>query len=227
MFLFPRTRSLAKAERVFPFWTMTLYIPDHFAAQNREAIAELIAENPFATLISMAGSEPVITLVPFVAAEDGSLLGHVARANPHAALLGDGERATAIFHGPHAYVSPTWYEQPGVPTWNYVVASVTARVRPLQGEAAQALLDRLIDAFDPDPFGETGTRHLRADERVGMLEHIHCFALEMEKIEAKFKLSQNRSISDRQRVIAALGQQDDAQAQAVAGMMLSQLARPR
>ena len=206
---------------------MTLYIPDHFAAPDRDAILELIATRSFATLISIADGEPVVTHLPLVLAQDGTLLGHVARANPHAALLGEGTRTTAIFHGPHAYVSPTWYEAPNVPTWNYTAVHITAKVHPLEGEAAQSLLDQLIDTFDPDPLGETGTRHLRADERVGLLPHIHCFALEIEKIEAKFKLSQNRSPADRQRVIGALGQQDDAEAQAVAGLMLGMLTQTR
>ncbi len=202
---------------------MTLYVPDHFTAPDHDAIFELIATHPFATLISIAGNEPVITHLPLLLAEDGMLLGHVAHANPQAALLFDGAQATAIFHGPHAYVSPTWYEQAGVPTWNYATVHVRASIHALHGDAAQSLLDQLIDAFDPDPLGETGTRHLRADERVDMLAHIHCFALEILKIESKFKLSQNKATTDRQRIISALGQQDDSEAQAVAGLMLSRL----
>lgn len=204
---------------------MTLYVPPHFAAPDQAAIFELIASHPFATLISIADAEPVVTHLPLLLAADGMLLGHVAKANPHAALLAEGAQVTAVFHGPHAYVSPTWYAQPGVPTWNYAVAHVRACVRVREGEAAQALLDAAIDAFDADPLGETGARHMRADERAPMLAQIHCFALEILRIESKFKLSQNKTPADRQRVIGALGQQDDPAAHAVAGLMLSTLTK--
>ena len=205
---------------------MTFYVPPHFAAQDQHAIFELIARHPFATLISVADEEPVVTHLPLLLSADGMLLGHVAKANPHAALLAEDAQVTAIFHGPHAYVSPTWYEQPGVPTWNYAAVHVRARVHTREGEAAQSLLDTMIDAFDHDPLGEAGTRHMRADERAPMLAQIHCFALEILRIDGKFKLSQNKTLADRQHVISALGQQEDPEAQAVAGMMLSALAPP-
>jgi len=206
---------------------MTLYVPEHFAAPDRDAISELIARHPFATLISVAGGEPVITHLPLVADSSGTLVGHVASANPHAALLTEGAAVTAIFHGPHVYVSPTWYEQPGVPTWNYAAVHVHATVRVIEGEAAQAMLDHLIDTFDPDPLGEQGTRHLRQDERSGMLAHIHCFALAMQRVEAKFKLSQNKSEADRLRVVSALGQHDIADADEVASLMINTLMQSR
>lgn len=206
---------------------MTLYVPDHFAAPDRDAIIQLIAQHPFATLISVAGGEPMITHLPLVADATGTLVGHVARANPHAALLAEGATVTAVFHGPHVYVSPTWYEQPGVPTWNYATVHVHAKVRVINGEAAQAMLDHLVDTFDPDPLGEAGTRHMRQDERAGMLVHIHCFALEMQRVEAKFKLSQNKSPADRLRVVSALGQQDNPDADAIASLMMNTLMQSR
>lgn len=206
---------------------MTLYVPPHFAAPDRDAIIALIAQHPFATLISVASGEPLITHLPLVADASGTLVGHVACANPHAALLTDGASVTAIFHGPHVYVSPTWYEQPGVPTWNYATVHVHAKVRVITGEGAQALLDRLVDSFDPDPLGEAGTRHLRQDERAGMLAQIHCFALDMFRVEAKFKLSQNKSPADRLRVVSALGQQDNPDADAIASLMMNTLMQSR
>lgn len=206
---------------------MTLYVPDHFAAPDRDAISQLIAQHPFATLISVAGGAPVITHLPLVADASGTLVGHVARANPHAALLGEGAAVTAIFHGPHVYVSPTWYEQPSVPTWNYATVHVHAKVRVIEGEAAQAMLDHLLDTFDPDPLGEQGTRHMRRDERVSMLAQIHCFALDMQGVDAKFKLSQNKSQADRLRVVSALGQQDHPDADAIASLMMNTLMQGR
>ena len=206
---------------------MSLYIPEHFSAPESDAIVELIHAHPFATLISVVEGAPLVSHLPLVADENGLLLGHLARANPHAAALVEGAHATAIFHGPHAYVSPTWYEKPSVPTWNYAVVHVSGKVMPLADEEiAQALLDGMIGTFDhPEPA--EGTPHLGRKARAKLLGAIHCFALEIENIEAKFKLSQNKSLADRQRVIAALGRQDDENAQAVAGLMLQTLANAR
>jgi hypothetical protein len=105
---------------------MSLYLPEHFATGERTAIARLMHEHPFATLLTPAAPEPRITHLPLVHVADrephGTLLGHFARANPHVDAAAVAE-SIAIFHGPHAYVSPSWYARPAaaVPTWNYAV----------------------------------------------------------------------------------------------------------
>ncbi|WP_341677150.1 FMN-binding negative transcriptional regulator [Niveibacterium sp. SC-1] len=202
---------------------MSLYIPPHFEAPDADAIIGLIHAYPFATLVSVVEGEPLITHLPLVADENGLLLGHVAHANPQAAALKDGATVTAIFHGPHAYVSPTWYAKPNVPTWNYATVHVKATVRPLEEpEIVQALLDGLIATFD-DEEAAGETPHMTHEAREELFGHIHCFALEIEDIEAKFKLSQNRSAADQKRVVAALGQREDDNARELVGLMLQGL----
>src|SRR5581483_10928049 len=106
---------------------MSLYVPEHFVPRERSAIVRLMHDHPFATLITPHASEPVITHLPLVHIADcephGTLLGHFARANLHAQRA-EGVESIAVFHGPHAYVSPSLYADPAasVPTWNYAVA---------------------------------------------------------------------------------------------------------
>lgn len=202
---------------------MSLYSPPRFVETDLSTIGEVIAAAPFATLISNADGQTLISHVPVIQAPDGWLISHVATANPHSAALTDGAEVLAIFHGPHTYVSPAWYAEPSVPTWNYVVVHVKGRVHVQTGDAAQALLDSLTSAFD-DPAQPGHKTHA---ERAHLLKLIHCFRIEPLQVDAKFKLSQNKPQADRQRIITELGQREDENSQAIASLMLRQLATGR
>ena len=103
---------------------MALYIPAAFAVDNRAATLRHLHDHPFATLITPAAPEPWITHIPLLLKDvgdtDATLIGHFARANPHWRHVA-GVESIAVFHGPHAYVSPSWYAEPAqaVPTWNF------------------------------------------------------------------------------------------------------------
>ena len=188
---------------------MALYVPPHFAASDRAAIARLVHDHPFATLVTPAAPEPLVTHLPLILTADrephGTLLGHFARANPHVRAAA-GAESIAIFHGPHAYVSPSWYEEPAaaVPTWNYAVVHAHGTLE-LADEPAETrtILDALIQRFEsgrPRPW-QLGLDGERLDAMVGA---IIGFRMRLRRIDAKFKLSQNRSVGDRRRVAQAL-----------------------
>lgn len=204
-----------------------MYLPKHFAEPDADRIAALIHDQGFATLVVQHDGQPFASHLPLLfdetAGEKGVLYGHLAKANPQWRSF-TGGTALAIFHGPHAYVSPSWYATPGVPTWNYAVVHVRGRVRLIEdpaeaGRIVQALTEKYD--FDADPDGPV----LADDKWQAMLAGIVGFALDIEQIDAKFKLSQNRSTEDRQRVIAKLGQSDAPVDQAVASLMLEDLVR--
>jgi transcriptional regulator len=199
-----------------------LYTPPRFIETDPDVIRELIAASPFAMLISVADGQPVVTHAPVVLDEavgENWLVAHVARANPHSAALADGAEVLVIFNGPHAYVSPSWYQEASVPTWNYAVVHMRCRVHVQTGDAAQALLDKLSSAFDDT----TQPGHMSHDERAHMLRGIHCMRLEPLHIEAKFKLSQSESKTDQQQIVTRLSQLEDENAQGVANLMLRNL----
>jgi predicted FMN-binding regulatory protein PaiB len=112
---------------------MTLYMPPHFRVDDRAALARFMDENGFATLVSHAAGGLSVSHVPLLVEAEGDalrLLGHVARNNDHWRALEAADEVLAIFHGPHAYVSPTWYAQhPSVPTWNYAVVHAHGKAR--------------------------------------------------------------------------------------------------
>lgn len=181
-----------------------MYVPRSFTLGEAQVAAAIDAA-PFATLVTAdAQGVPVASHIPMLRDGD-ALVGHVARANRHAALLAEGRVTTAIFHGPHAYVSPTWYASgPAVPTWNYIAVHATGRPAAITDETAvRATLDALSRRF------ETGAAPWRLADQVeafiaGLVRGIVAFHLIPDRVEAKAKLSQNRPAADRAGVIAGL-----------------------
>lgn len=180
-----------------------MYVPPPFQAPDRESVLDLIEAAPFATLVSF-GAEPWVSHLPLALTRRsgawGSLAGHVARANPHAERFDGRQQALAVFHGPHAYVSPGWYADPEAPpTWNYAVVHAYGRPRRVDDPARRGgLLDALVARYEEAPLALTGPAR-RALERA-----IVAFEFEIERVEAKFKLGQNRSPADRAGTLDAL-----------------------
>jgi len=179
---------------------MALHVPKAFASADERLAQALIREFPFAALVTVpaAATEPHVTHLPLLL-EDGALLGHMARPNPHWQALARGS-TLALFQGPHAYVSPRWYAAgtDAVPTWNYAV--VHARVRPalLPDDETLALVKALTTRFDP------GAPVIAPAKVQRLLRGIVGFRLVIEQLELKLKLSQNKDAADRAGVIAAL-----------------------
>lgn len=202
-----------------------MYIPEFNKVHDKAEIVNFVQGNPFAILVSPSETGPFATHIPILAREINNqivLHGHMAKANPHWELLQDDQELLTIFHGPHAYISPRLYEnRDSVPTWNYAAVHVYGRARIFSG--TEQLLEEvreIINQFDPDYFAQWS--NLSDKFRDGMLKHIVGFEIVAERIEAKFKISQNRSKGDQANVIAALGKSPDSAACEVAKLMQKQ-----
>lgn len=180
-----------------------MYIPASFAVDDPGTLQEFIERYPFATLIS-TGDDSAVTHLPLLLdAETDSLIGHLAKANPHAKRL-DGEKTLAIFHGPHAYISPSWYEPgPAVPTWNYAVVHVQGTTQLLTEAETKAVLDRTVRKFESTQ-DSPWRNELPDDLEASLLQSIVGFRIRISKIEGKFKLGQNRSEADQAGMLARL-----------------------
>lgn len=200
-----------------------MYTPRHFAAEEAAGL-DLIERSGFGALIMSAEGKPEISHLPFVLDRAGDrLLAHVARANPIWRLMDGTAEATAVFQGPNAYVSPDWYEKPRamVPTWNYAVVHVQGRPSVLDDAGVIDLLVRLSAQHEAKlaPKRPWTVDKLGEAQFSGLRKAIVGFALPLERIEAKIKMSQNRSPADFDRVREALAGLDDADAKATAAMM--------
>jgi transcriptional regulator len=202
-----------------------MYIPEFNRVRDHADTISFVQANPFAILVSPSESGPFATHIPILVREvDNQLVlhGHLAKANPHCVLLQNEHESLAIFHGPHAYISPRLYEsRESVPTWNYAAVHVYGRMRAVsEPEHLLEEVNDIILKFDPTYFKQwTG---LTDKFRDGMLKHIVGFEMVATRVEAKFKISQNRSKADQAAVIASLGESPDSAAVEIAKLMEKQ-----
>jgi transcriptional regulator len=193
-----------------------MYRPKFFDVAEIEAQHAMIRDIGFGAMISHDADGLEATHLPFVLEPErgtlGTLIGHVARANPHWERLDPSAECLVVIQGPHGYVSPSWYpsRDPGnrvVPTWNYTAVHAYGRVttfdEPARLRAAVAsLTDENERRFEtPWSIGEAPTEFID-----GMLRAIVGIEVEITRLEGKRKLSQNRSGADRDGVITALSE---------------------
>jgi transcriptional regulator len=202
-----------------------MYIPKHFEGDEATG-REIMQSHGWALLItSDETGAPVCTHMALVWEDDGSphgsLLGHLARANDHWKLFSQPAHSLALFWGPHAYVSPTWYT-PGakVPTWNYVTVHAYGRPEIVSATPAVLMvLTKLAAVYEGSGNDAWGLGRLPPGNTAEQTKNIVAFRMKLERIETKVKLSQNRELEDRKRVIAKLEASDGQDAQATAKWM--------
>jgi transcriptional regulator len=199
-----------------------VYIPEHFRVREHSAALAFMRANPFTILISSTDEGPFATHLPIVSRDEGDKLilrGHVAKANPHWRYLEQQPRSLVIFHGPHAYVSPANYStREVVPTWNYGTVHVYGDARTFSAhDELLGVLHELIPMFEPAYADQWATLSPAYRER--MLSHIVGFEIAVTKIEAKFKLSQNRTKEEQENIIVSLGVAEDTAVSGTARLM--------
>ena len=209
-----------------------MYVPKLFQEKDWQEIKRLIDQNSFATIVSCTAEGPMATHLPLRLVESGAekwvLQGHVSRANPHWRVLERGERSLAIFAGPHAYVSPRWYDHVNVPTWNYAAVHVYGKARLVsdRGEL-HTLLKGLVDRYEGhvEEPGRYMIEKLPMDFLESQMNGIVGFEMSVDEIQASFKLSQNRNEASHTNVVAELSKSDDQDARGVAQLMTCQRKR--
>jgi transcriptional regulator len=129
-----------------------MYIPRRYEEKDKEKVFAFIRENSFGILISVKDGSPMGTHIPLLlgnnAAGDDILTGHISRVNEQKYSLADGAKVLVIFAGPHAYVSPRWYTEMNVPTWDYISVHVYGTVRIMEGEELKTALSRLVNNYE-------------------------------------------------------------------------------
>ncbi|MCC7274314.1 MAG: FMN-binding negative transcriptional regulator [Alphaproteobacteria bacterium] len=213
-----------------------LYNPPHFRETDRAVLDDFIATAAFATLVTAGADGPIVSHLPMlldaVPAPGGSLIGHVARANPQWRASDLDRPALAIFMGPQAYVSPSWYPSKAahgkvVPTWNYAAVHVTGRLSTFdEPDALRALVDRLTATHEATFASPWRTTDAPDDFIRAQLKAIVGVRLEIAGVEGKMKLSQNRTQEDRAGVVDGLERRHEPAAAALAAMMRTAPPRP-
>jgi len=198
-----------------------MYTPKLYREEDRSKILSFLQENDFVTLVCHDGRRPAASHLLVEVIEEGERLlvnGHMSRANPLWKTFESNPEVLVIFQGPHTYISPTWYNHVNVPTWNYQAIHVYGTPRLVtEYQETYQLLKRLIDRHErsghykmeslPDDFVEKEIRGVMA------------FQIEVTRIEANYKLSQNRNDEDYLNIVTHLENREDELSHGVAEAM--------
>jgi transcriptional regulator len=204
-----------------------MYVPSAFERTEPAELFTFIESHSFALLVSAHNGELFGTHLPLLLDRGtgpyGTLVGHMARANPHWRDL-DGQPVLAVFSGPHAYVSPSWYESENVvPTWNYVAVHATGTARLVDDPTqAAAILAAMVETYErnmPHPWRlDTGS-----DYFARQVKAIVGFRIEVTRLEGKWKLNQNHPAERREKVARALETSADPDAREIARLIREEM----
>ncbi len=203
-----------------------MYVPKSYRPTDADDVMGFIREHSFGVLIATDDAGvPMATHVPMLLSErDGMsvLSTHVARANPIWRNVQPDKPLLAVFSGPHAYISASWYDHENVPTWNYVAVHVYGIARVLDEAETIAMLTAVTDAFEtgrPNRVAvDTYSEGFVKREMRGLVG----LEIRMDDIQAVYKLSQNRDDANHEALVRELAQSDDTAARQTADLMRGQ-----
>lgn len=201
-----------------------MYIPKQFNLKDEKLIREIIDEYSFATLISQHDGAPFATHLPLYLSDDHVYLyGHFARPNPQWKDINN-QTVLAIFHGPHCYISPSWYEtKDAVPTWNYVTVHITGEMELIDNETElSASLNTLISKYE-SPTSSYSVEEVDSNYLSNLNKGVQGFKLRIKQIEATAKLSQNHSTERQISVIENLEKRANTDDLEIAKLMRNNL----
>ena len=199
-----------------------MYVSHFYREEDLKKVADFVREHDFATMVLSQDNIPVAShlLMDFETSPDGTWLvsGHMARANKLWRAFDSAQEVLLIFGGPNTYISPTWYNHLNVPTWNYIAVHLYGAPRVIaSGPELEEILARLIKRYETQSDYRMET--LPADFREKEMRGIVGFQVKVTRVEANFKLSQNRNDEDHANVIQKLEARGDEQSLAIANEM--------
>lgn len=198
-----------------------MYIHKFYREENRAKILEFLRQNDFATLVAYDGEKPVAGHLMMEILEEGDKLfvnGHMSKANNLWKILEKTSEVLVIFQGPHTYISPTWYNHVNVPTWNYQAVHVYGKSQIITDKSlSYGILKRLMDRYEPQ--GPAAMEALPQDFVQKEMKGIVAFQIQVTKIEASYKLSQNRDEESYHNIVAGLERRTDTPSHAIAEAM--------
>ena len=191
---------------------VTMYNPQRFKSTDLDEAQALMERFPFATLISVENGEPFVSHLPLTSRYQNGrfvLVGHMARANPHWKIITSGQ-VKVLFHGPHTYITPRWYEKNDVPTWNFTTVHATGRATLVEDEAG--IRECLVDlSTHAERLWPSGWEFFIPDDLSGpaLSRGIVGFRIDVDKVDFKRKLSQRQTPQGRAGVLKGLATRPD------------------
>ena len=197
-----------------------MYTPGKFRAEAKEEVLEFIRYNSFGILVNQTEGKLWATHIPMLMDARGEKLsGHISKANKQWKGFTSGEEVMAIFQGPHAYISPSWYDHKNVPTWNYLAVHVYGTIRIIEGEELYQELGKLVDTYEAGFEHPVDMAYIGEESVKKQMRGIVGFEIDITDIQASHKLSQNRNDASYQEVVRQLRSSDNQTDQKLAEEM--------
>ncbi|HEX6227816.1 MAG TPA: FMN-binding negative transcriptional regulator [Chryseolinea sp.] len=197
-----------------------MFVPKY--AQNNDVaeIKAFIRQNSFGILVSQSMDKLIATHIPMEFSHDDSrLLGHVSKANPQWKSFERDSNVLAIFSGPHAYISSSWYDHENVPTWNYVAAHVYGTARIIEGDELYQALRDLVNRYEAASSTPVSIEGMSPSYLRQSMQGLVGFEITITAIEAAYKLSQNRDQKNHAQIINELDARKDTGSRQIAAEM--------
>ncbi|HMB96936.1 MAG TPA: FMN-binding negative transcriptional regulator [Balneolaceae bacterium] len=199
-----------------------MYIPKYFKINNKDEVRDFLKKNSFGILITSVADRPWGTHIPMELEKDTAgtevLFGHISKGNPQRKHFKDKTEALAIFNGPHAYVSSSWYNHENVPTWNYTAVHVYGKLVVLDETELMDSLKKLVDKHEAGSESPVKMEEM-PEQTLRQMKGIVGFKILIREIHAAFKLSQNRDDEDHQNIIEKLTDRGDSSSAETAAYM--------
>lgn len=197
-----------------------MYTPGYYRKTDIAEIRDFIRHNGFGILISHGSGKLLATHIPMHLSEDGEKLsGHVSKANPQWKDFASSKEVLAVFNGPHAYISSSWYDHENVPTWNYIAAHVYGAINIIEGEALYNSLKKLVDKYEAHSEKPISMETMSQSYIEKSIHGVVGFEIAITSMEATYKLSQNRDRKNYEEVIHQLEKRGDSASLAIAEEM--------
>jgi len=198
-----------------------MYIHSYSKVSESREVFDFINQNGFATLVSLVEGKLWASHIPLVLSKDGTeLTGHVSRGNKAWHSFKEQNEVLCIFQGPHTYISSSWYDHENVPTWNYMIVHAYGSIKIQEGEELLASLKNLTDKYEmhsQKPVTVEGMDKKYLDREIKGIVGV---SIKISRVEASFKLSQNRNDKNYQEIIKQLKKRGDSASLDVANEMI-------
>lgn len=199
-----------------------MYIPEDYKNNNLEEVKDFLQKNSFGLLINQTEGKLCATHIPLELDKNKNgkdvLFGHISKENPQWKGFASSDKVLAVFSGPHSYISSSWYDFEGVPTWNYIAVHIYGTVKIIEGEALLSSLKKLVNKYEANSENPVKIENLSKNTMM-MTRGIVAFEIEIEEIQAKRKLSQNRDQKNYDTIIVELQKTGNNEAKAIAEEM--------
>lgn len=195
-----------------------MYTPIYSKNENTEELRTFIKQNGFGILVSQVEGKLWATHLPLILA-DNKLLGHIGRGNKQWRELSNGEEVMVIFQGPHTYISSSWYDHENVPTWNYIAVHVYGEIRMQGEEELIESLRQLTNKYEKDSINPVSVDTMSKKFLHTEIRGTVGFEIAIERMEASYKLSQNRDEKNHANIISELEKRKDENSVSIANEM--------